>query len=162
MGLIGCQEQTLLVEHYKTPCWGLELGGCLLTQEAGGPQQLEYDGIVGFNYQWGHRYLIRVRVQHVANPPADGSSEEKSLIEILSDESVPEGTPFSISLQGPDDFAAVQKTNSQYVLFNERAVACAPAVCQMLDDAPKGTGNIVLELHHPASPEVPLQLVQVR
>lgn len=162
LALGACQEETLQIEPYKTVCEGVGVQSCLLSQEAGSMQKsLEYEEIEGFDYQWGHRYSIRVRVSSVNNPPADASSIKKSLVSVLSDEVVPAGTPFTIPLQSPFDFEAVQKSGGQYVLLGERAMTCAPALCQTLDHALMGEGGVVLELQLPGSPDAPLELTQV-
>lgn len=160
LGTVGCREVSLQVDHYKVPCQGESLQSCLLTQEDGGKQQLEYDGISGFNYQWGHRYVIRARISSTI-AAADGSSLKKNLLEIVSDELVPAGTPFSITLKSSSEFAAVQKNGAQYVLLTEQAMTCQPAVCQALDTALGSQGTVGLDLQQPGSPGGPLQLVAV-
>jgi hypothetical protein len=49
-----------------------------------------YDGIRGFRFQWGYRQTLRVERRRILNPPADGSSTEYALIEVLKKEAVPD------------------------------------------------------------------------
>jgi hypothetical protein len=44
---------------------------------------LLYQGIKGFKYEKGYVYRLRVREEIIANPPADGSSREWVLVDVL-------------------------------------------------------------------------------
>ena len=44
---------------------------------------LLYHGIKGFKYEKGYVYKLRVREEIIPNPPADGSSREWVLVDVL-------------------------------------------------------------------------------
>jgi hypothetical protein len=49
---------------------------------------LHTDAIKHFDYVKGHEYILKLKVTHYDNPPADGDSNIYELIEILSDKPV--------------------------------------------------------------------------
>lgn len=49
---------------------------------------VQMGGIKSFEYVKGHEYVIRMRVTHYDNPPADAASNIYELLEILSDKPV--------------------------------------------------------------------------
>jgi hypothetical protein len=44
---------------------------------------LLYQGIKGFKHEQGYVYRLRVREEIIANPPADGSSREWVLVDVI-------------------------------------------------------------------------------
>ena len=75
----------LEVAEAKVPCVGVGPQECLRVRErADGEWQLFYDAIVGFDYVAGYRYILRVVRRPVRNPPADGSSAEYRLLDVIS------------------------------------------------------------------------------
>lgn len=83
-------ETLLRVNSYKQTCQAEGVFSCYLTQE--GDQvgsnnwQLFYNNIEGFTYQEGFIYTLKVKIEKVANPPADGSSLKYTLLEVVSKE----------------------------------------------------------------------------
>ena len=76
---------TLEVAPALAPCIALIPRECLQVRErADGPWQLFYAEIVGFTYEPGYMYVLRVAQRDVPNPPADGSSAEYQLLAVLS------------------------------------------------------------------------------
>ncbi|MBC8616699.1 DUF4377 domain-containing protein [Parabacteroides faecis] len=60
--------------------------------------KIMYDPIEGFEYEQGYEYVIEVKIEHIENPPADGSSLKYSLIRVISktkknSEGLPEQKP---------------------------------------------------------------------
>lgn len=47
---------------------------------------LSLERIEGFTYVEGYKYIIKVRISQIDNPPADGYSDNYKLIEIISKE----------------------------------------------------------------------------
>lgn len=43
-----------------------------------------YDSIEDFEYEPVYEYVIEVKIEHIENPPADGSSLKYSLIRVIS------------------------------------------------------------------------------
>lgn len=60
---------------------------CMLVKEEGESEYspLPFGGIIGFDYEIGHEYELKVRKVTLANPPADASNVVYELIEILRD-----------------------------------------------------------------------------
>jgi hypothetical protein len=76
---------TLEVAEQKVPCVGIMPQQCLQVREQPTAQwQLFYDGIDGFVYEPGYRYLLRVAERRVPDPPADGSSLAYRLLFVIS------------------------------------------------------------------------------
>ena len=49
------------------------------------PYELFYEQIEGFNFSEGTSYVIDVKVTEVENPPADASSLEYTLVEVIAE-----------------------------------------------------------------------------
>jgi len=85
-------ETMMRVNYYRQTCQGEGEFNCYLVQE--GKQvgtnnwNLFYTGIEGFQYEEGFVYTLKVRVEKVANPPADGSDRRYILMEVVSKEKV--------------------------------------------------------------------------
>lgn len=79
------ESRTLYVGPVRVDCEGVGPQQCLLVKED--PQadyELFYDHIEGFEFEPGYTYELRVTVTEVANPPADASSMQWSLDEVVS------------------------------------------------------------------------------
>ncbi|MBZ9730832.1 DUF4377 domain-containing protein [Salegentibacter sp. JZCK2] len=84
----------MVVNSYTEECVGEMEGNCLLVQE--GDQigtedwSLFYyeDSIIGFDYEPGYIYHLRVKKKKIKNPPMDGSSISYRLVKIVSKEKV--------------------------------------------------------------------------
>lgn len=151
----GCgEEEVMIIDHYRVPCWGVGPRLCSLVSDPGSAEQSYfYNGIDGFQQEWGHRYEVRVLVTEVANPPADGSSLNYELIEVISDEVIDER--FSLTLS--DEFIDGDPGTQAFSLLGYRDVACADtAVCDTIVDALPGDGQVQVELGHSASESAPL------
>lgn len=81
---------TMYVAPQTVECVGVGPQQCLLVRES---PELEwsyfYDSIEGFTHEPGYSFTLRVARRSVANPPADGSSLEYRLLQILSREPAP-------------------------------------------------------------------------
>ena len=67
------------------PCIGIGPQECLQVREqSDAPWQLFYGHIEGFAYEPGFRYVLRVAVSPVPDPPADGSSLAYRLLRVVS------------------------------------------------------------------------------
>jgi heat shock protein HslJ len=78
-------EKTVFVGAEQVDCVGVGPQKCLLVKEdANAEWGFYYDEIAGFTWEPGFEYEIRVRVDQVQNPPADGSSIMWTLIEVVA------------------------------------------------------------------------------
>lgn len=85
-------EKTLQVDASPVVCTGVTQQTCLRIRETSDAAwSLLYDGIVGFDYEPGFLYEIRIKEETVANPPADASSVRRTLLSVLS--KTPVGKP---------------------------------------------------------------------
>ena len=75
---------TLYVAPNTVDCVGMVPQQCMLTKERPDDDWTYFYGeIVGFTYEPGFNYTLRVERRHIRNPPADGSSYEYRLVEVL-------------------------------------------------------------------------------
>lgn len=78
------RELIVNVAGQRSPCTGVAPMLCLQVRtQPGAPWQLHYGDIEGFDWQSGTEYVIRVREEAVANPPADAPSRRWVLLEVL-------------------------------------------------------------------------------
>ena len=90
LALTGCSESTdttrLWIGPERVECEGVAPMMCLQVAESeDGDYQLFYDTIEGFDYQEGTLYVIDVSITEVENPPADASSVQYTLVEIVEE-----------------------------------------------------------------------------
>ena len=88
VALTGCSDSTdttrLWIGPERVECEGMAPMTCLQVAESeDGDYQLFYDTIEGFDYQEGTSYVIDVSITEVENPPADASSLQYTLVEIV-------------------------------------------------------------------------------
>ena len=77
-------EKVIYVNGRTVPCTGVAPQQCWQIKESMKDDwTLLYQGIKGFKYEQGYVYRLRVREEIIANPPADGSSREWVLVDVL-------------------------------------------------------------------------------
>ena len=115
LALAGCQpvqdtrasanaarEATLYVGPELVDCVGVGPMKCMLVKENPEDEyQFFYSQIEGFTFEPGYTYELRVRIEPVANAPADASSLKYTLIEMVSKEPAEEGAVEPAVLEGP-------------------------------------------------------------
>ena len=88
--LAGCSESSdttrLWIGPERVECEGVAPMMCLqVAKSEDGDYQLFYDTIEGFDYEEGTSYVIDVSITEVENPPADASSLQYTLVEIVEE-----------------------------------------------------------------------------
>jgi hypothetical protein len=78
--------ETVTVSALRVPCAGEGLFMCLELTDVNGDTRREFFGIEGYTHRWGFEAEIRIRIEEVDDPPADGSSEGLFLDELISEE----------------------------------------------------------------------------
>lgn len=74
------------IEPERVECVGVAPMECLqVAYSEGGEPEYFYDSIAGFDHQEGTAYVIDVQVTEVENPPADASSLNYTLVEVISE-----------------------------------------------------------------------------
>lgn len=115
LALAGCQpvqdtrasadaarEATLYVGPELVDCVGVGPMKCMLVKENPEDEyQFFYSQIEGFTFEPGYTYELRVRIEPVANAPADASSLKYTLIEMVSKEPVEAAAMETAVLEGP-------------------------------------------------------------
>ena len=90
VALTGCSDSTdttrLWIGPERVECEGVAPMMCLQVAESeDGYYQLFYDTIEAFDYQEGTSYVIDVSITEVEDPPADASSLQYTLVEIVEE-----------------------------------------------------------------------------
>ena len=90
VALTGCSDSTdttrLWIGPERVECEGVAPMMCLQVAESeDGDYQLFYDTIEAFDYQEGTSYVIDVSITEVEDPPADASSLQYTLVEIVEE-----------------------------------------------------------------------------
>lgn len=81
---LEAEEKTLFVGPEQAECVGVAPQMCLLVKESQDEAYtFFYDSITGFEWEEGFEYELRVRVTEIAQPLADASSLNYSLIEVV-------------------------------------------------------------------------------
>ena len=86
----GCSDSTettrLWIGPERVECEGVAPMMCLQVAESeDGEYEFFYDDIAGFDYQEGTSYVIDVEITEVKDPPADASSLQYTLVEIIEE-----------------------------------------------------------------------------
>lgn len=83
----GNEIRTVYVDSQLVDCQGVGPQTCMLFKENLTDEWTYfYDRITGFTYESGFKYILKVAITTVPNPPADGSSLAYSLVEIIAKE----------------------------------------------------------------------------
>jgi hypothetical protein len=136
--LAACNEEVVYVDHYQDLCYTLVPTLCLRTGPDNATWDNKYSSIEGFTQTWGITSKVRVRVEQVQNPPADGSSRRVILVEELSREPVPAGTRFRLS--GLNQETVTVDGTGNHELVNRVPFVCAtPSLCADLDQRLPGS-----------------------
>lgn len=171
VALAGCGDETeeyeLVVEGHLTSCVGASDQTCMLTSRDGASPGYEYFGFEGFAFEWGKRVTLQIEETEVDDPPADGSALSKRVIAVLDEETLPEGTEFT--MQANARTLKLDSATGLYDFFSQRQVDCATqnlcaALEQALNDAvaqDNGSGQAQLRMAHPATPVEPLVLLEI-
>lgn len=89
------EVKTFFVGSSLVDCVGVGPQKCIQIRENQHSEWLNfYDKIQGFIFVEGNSYQISVRITDVKNPPADTSSKEYKLIEIIKQESTTKHIPY--------------------------------------------------------------------
>jgi len=77
-------EKIIYVNGRTVPCTGVAPQQCWQVKESMKDDwTLLYQGIQGFKYEPGYVYKLRIREEIISNPPADGSSRQWVLVDVL-------------------------------------------------------------------------------
>lgn len=95
------EMKTLYVEPELVDCVGVAPMQCMQVKEDPNGEYLNFfNQIEGFTFEPGFTYELRVNVEPVANPPADGSALRYTLVEVVSKTAVEQTATEANELQG--------------------------------------------------------------
>ncbi|MCL8538404.1 DUF4377 domain-containing protein [Chryseobacterium gallinarum] len=78
-------EKTFIVGPQTADCTGVAPMKCLQVKEKASENWTNlYTNIEGFTYEPGYEYVLKVKTEKIANPPADGSSIKYTLVKQVS------------------------------------------------------------------------------
>jgi hypothetical protein len=88
--LVGCSTSTETTRLWIGPelveCEGVAPMMCMqVARSEGGEYEFFYDEIAGFDYREGTSYVIDVEITDVDDPPADASSLQYTLVEVIEE-----------------------------------------------------------------------------
>jgi hypothetical protein len=79
------ETKTLFINSHFVDCVGVSPQKCMQVKENESDEwELFYDEIQNFTFEEGFSYEITVEIINIEDPPADGSSIEYILVEIIS------------------------------------------------------------------------------
>lgn len=131
-------ETTLIrINHYKQTVVGISPTLALLVQEGEmigtNDWQYHYSEISGFEYEWGYIYDLKIHKRTIENPPADASSIEYILEEVISKNAVEETETFEIRLKSLEQGIILSvltgDVNSGFEIFTDQEIICSN-LCQ--------------------------------
>ena len=84
-GVSAADEKTFIVGPQTADCTGVAPMKCLQVKEKASEDWTNfYTNIEGFTYEPGYEYVLKVKTEKIANPPADGSSIKYTLVKQVS------------------------------------------------------------------------------
>ena len=133
-GEIINEEVNLRIDHSYTTAVGLDL---ILTNRSQEGDEIGsstwrpfYNSIEGFEYEHGYRYSLKVQTTVISNPPADASSINYRLIDVISKTPGPLDESFEIMLQIGYDTGGTQSfvtgtDSSSFKLLDSIRIDCS-------------------------------------
>ncbi|MCG9972666.1 DUF4377 domain-containing protein [Christiangramia crocea] len=149
------------INHFKQTGVGEALQLVYLVQEdeaiGGEKWTYMYDEILGFEYEPGYIYDLKVRKETVENPPQDASSARYILISVRSKQKAPEGENFKIYLKSfGENF--VTKSGDELYLLNEYKIDCG-SICETLSEDLETQENVTGSFTHGPNESLLLQSI---
>ena len=152
---------TLTVHHYRNGCIGEGAFLCLQVSSDGGAIENFYSAIEGFDFEWGYRYDLDVRVEEIANPPADGSSLRYRLIDEVARTRI--AFPEEVSVWVPaTDVHFEPLSATQFRISDGQTFICAPSDCATLNSLIAQRFWVALDFQFPVTEGEPLVLARIR
>ncbi len=155
------------VNHFMQSGVGVSPELLLLTQEADqigtDDWHLQYVGISGFDYEWGYFYDLSVGKKEVDDPPADASSIEFILEEVLSKTQVGEDVTFEIILKDPRGIQNIVIENDalEYSLLGGIQIDC-PDLCEQMAELLSNEEEVTGVFTHGSSGTIVLEELKVK
>jgi hypothetical protein len=156
-GLLDPDSTTrrLEVAPYKATCYGLGPTLCLQVRAPGeSTYEFLYETPLGFDFVWGAEMVILVEETEVENPPMDGSSIRRRLIEIEDVRPLPEGAVFELDV--PAEVVQADGADGFLLFGGQESLQCsATGACDALNTT-VAPNWVRLKLRYPESRGGPL------
>lgn len=155
-------RRTLDVAAHKAVCAGPFHRFCLRVREPGATEwTFLYDTPRGFDFEWGVATRIVVEEREIRDPPPDGSSTERTVVRVVSRETLPPGSRFTLLVPGGttgEEGEGVHRFD-----FGAEAMRCVDGPdCDGLARVLRGNDAVDVTLELGAEPDDPFRVVDWR
>lgn len=138
------QQMQVSIDSQPSVCIGESQQRCLRVQREQEQQwSLHYGGIEGFDYQWGFAYILAVTEIEVGNPPADGSSIQWVLLDVIVQDEDDIGTEYLLEEVSMQE-STITYINGEYSFMGYPFVCAEGLNCDSLFSL--GGSNQVVDL----------------
>jgi len=167
--LVGCyhDDKTLVssdlyINHYKSECGSRIMALCLQSRVSENDTWTNfYDPIIGFEYEWGYNYQLKVSIENIENPPQDSSSLKYTLLEVVEKEKESTTSLFDISVSRISGLIS-KESNNVYKIYADKLITCVTIDCATIDSLMLQDMAILFEFKHQSDPLDPLVLTQIK
>lgn len=126
------KQAVVHVDAQPAVCMGEGQHLCLRVRHSGEQEwEWHYGGIQGFSYTWGSVYTLAYVENEIKNPPADGSSIEWLLLDVISRTEDEIGTEYGFKNVTMQDLT-VTETDDAYALIDYPFVCAEGLDCDTL------------------------------
>jgi hypothetical protein len=148
----GREIVNMVINHYKVPCVGEGTQLCYLTKKDNqSAWEFLFEGIDGFQYQWGKVYELEVEKSIRKDTKADQSPIAYKLIRIINSKDAPADEPFPLMVKDVDMVAIKKDEKGQFSLLGLYPFSCSsPLVCEELEERLQSQANITGLYQHSA------------
>lgn len=146
----GRQVVHMKINHYKVPCVGAGAQLCYLARTDDESQwEFLFEGISGFEYQWGKVYELEVEKSKRSDTKADQSPIVYTLVRIINSKDAPVDEPFALIIKDPDIIAVRKDAEGHFGLLGQYPISCISAsLCQDLEERLRMQPNITGLFQH--------------
>lgn len=140
----------MTINHYQAPCVGEASQLCLLAKEDGQRDwDFLFEGISGFQFQWGKVYELEVEKIRRRDVKADESEIAYRLIRIISSEDAAVGESFPLVINSADVIAAGKPDNGQFTILRRYPLGCGSrSLCDELEKRLRSQTEITGQFQH--------------
>lgn len=151
------KNESIELLSYKAPCFGVAQKLCLIEYDrSNASQSYFYDSIDGFDFVWGHRYQLSVKVTELSNPPTDGSSLKYELQQIVSDIEDAIGTNYEYELVELLDNTFTKDPDGKYYFLEQPFMCDASVDCDALVNLNDSGGLVNVTFEYSGNGEITL------
>lgn len=141
---------TVVVSHYRVPCFGAGLQLCYLIKKNNQSEwEFLYEGIEGFQYEWGKVYELAVEEIQRKNVMSDQSPVTYKLIRVVSKTDFPANQTFPLVVKDTDMTAVRKDANGKLSLLGQYPIRCSSdALCEELEKELQSQQKVICFFQH--------------